>query len=206
MGGSSLPLYKTVRSTQAKMADASAFTDIKNITLRKAPFSNLCNHIVKDKIEKHGLRFGCNVRETLLEASEAHLKAICVKANRLCEHSKRKAVDASDLDLAWNIDTPVTVEDTYVRSKKTPTIAKAVMRRLFIESGMKRVRSDCYPKAQEILDAFLLEVLESCNALVQSRRTKTSKDVKSPTVTAADVSFALNSINAKVYGVASAKR
>lgn len=206
MGGSSLPLYKTVRSTQAKLADASAFVDKKTITLRKAPFSALCEHIIKTSIEKKGLRLAANVRETLLEASEAHLKSICIKANRICEHSKRKAVDASDLDLAWNIDTPITVEEEYKREKKSPMIAKAVMRRLFIQSGIKRVRSDCYPKAQQILDAYLLEILESCNALVQSRRTKGTKDVKSPTVTAADVAFALNSINTKLYGVATAKR
>ncbi len=210
MGGNpltvALPLYRSGRVSAAKMADASAFETKKTLTLRKAPFSRLCTHIITEHVEKHGLRMGGNVRETLLEASEAHLKLICKKAQRLCEHSKRKEVDASDLELAWHMDNPETLEDEYTKHKKSPQIAKAVMKRLFKEAGMERISNSCYEKAQTILEKFLLDVLENCNALVQSRRTQSTKDVKSPTISAGDVAFALNQMNEKIYGVTSAKR
>lgn len=209
MGGNpltvALPLYRVGRTSAAKMADASAFESKKTLTLRKAPFSRLCTHIIIN-VEKNGLRMGSNVRETLLEASEAHLKSICKKAQRLCEHSKRKEVDASDLEFAWHLDNPDTLEDEYTKHKKSPQIAKAVMKRLFKEAGMERISSSCFAKAQQILEKYLLDVLENCNAIVQSRRTQSSKDVKSPTISAADVSFALNQMNEKLYGVTSAKR
>jgi hypothetical protein len=49
-------------------------------------------------------------------------------------------------------------------------------------------------------------VLDNANTLVQSGRTQSIKDVRSPTVKESDVAYALNSVNSKLYGISSASR
>ncbi len=203
MGGAPLPIRSAARPAAAPV-DLKPFAEKTHMQLQKTPFASLCRHIVEEHIVKTGLRFQAESLLTLQESAEAHLIALLTKANKICVAAKRETCTGADLSLAYELQSGCKVPAK--TDRKSPRTPRANLQRLFKQAGISRSAADLYHVAFQILHAYVLAVLESANAVVQSRRTGTVKQVKRPTVSPSDIAFALQSTHVRFFGISKAQR
>lgn len=207
MGGFALPARTIVRSTKPVTLDMTDCEKKTHLCLQKTPFANLCRDIVQVYIVKTGLRFRAQSLLSLQEAAEAHMITFLAQANKVVLHSRRVTVGAADLRLVHSMESSVDFEeDKDKRERKLTKTPKANLKRLFDAAKIERASADLYTESAKCLNTFLLAVLSNINSIVQSRRTSSVCKTVSPTVTLSDVSYALQTVNSKVYGLAAAKR
>lgn len=194
-------MRRTARTTVPCTVDIEDISKT-HLVFQKSPFATLCRKIVEHHITKKGLRFRAQSLLILQEAAESHLVTLLVKAGKILEHNDRKTVYARDLDFVSNMDLPASSED-FKKHKDIPRMATTRLLQLFKKAGI-RAAADLQEATLKVLHAYLLAVLENVNTLVQSRRSH--KDTSCPTVAESDVAFALNSVDSKLFGIASAAR
>jgi histone H3/H4 len=207
MGGRSLLLSQPERRETTEV-DIKPHMEKKCFIFQPTPFAALCRHIAEHCL-KTSLQFQKQALIAMQISTEDYLYKCLCRAQSVVEHAGRKTVKESDLKFACRIDGGIEMIDKRmaecVASKHSPPVmAKTRQYAMIKKACISSTDPSLYFGITDLLNNYLLMVLESCNLVVQSRQAKKSK-VESPKVTVADVDFALNNTKNVMYGLASRK-
>lgn len=201
MGGFSLSrVIATTQPVQHVEINIKEYSKGTHLLIQRTPFSNYCRDIVFHDISKDGLRFSASSLIALQQAGENMLLNTVREAVSMVEYNKRVTLCGDDL---------LFISKTTIEHKKNSKMAKLPktnMINLCKTAGAHRVSADCYDTMVEILHKFLLLVLENVYSLIMSRPKKSTKCLTAPTVKDIDVSRALESLDEKIFGLASVHR
>jgi histone H3/H4 len=211
MGGFSLSrvVGGGARVVEAEKAVRTVDIDIKEYTkgthliIQRTPFGNYCRDIVFHSISKDGLRFSASSLIALQQAGENMMSQTVSEAVRMVEYNKRSTLCGADLKFINNSED---MEVTDLKKSKLAKLPKTNIVDLCKKAGADRVAADCYSTVVQILHDFLLQVLENTYNIVMSRQKKSNKCLTAPTVKETDVSMALESLDHKVFGLASVNK
>lgn len=208
MGGQSLLLSQTKPRETTEIDIKPYDKKTSHLVFQPTPFAALCRHIVEHCLHS-SLQFQKQALIAIQISAEEHLYKYLCKAQSVVAHSGRANVKEVDLLFAVRLDVPIEMIDKRMADCETsknppPEMAKTRIHKMIKKSGVRNTDPTLYDGVTDLLNNYLLMVLESCNLVVQSRqpKKKTEKTAVSPKVTVADVNFALNSTKNTMYGLA----